>query len=307
LLDCTIRKGDLGMMQSRAIIGLFVIVLTCAARITIADDNTSTEPSSAPADKSGYTLFNPTPTNLLRDLNPDRPSVTEGPYTVDAGHLQVESSFLEYTLDHEDAARTEEFSILPTNFRLGLLNQAELDVILEPLIYQSVHTGNLSQYADGFGDTTVRTKINFWGNDGGMTSFGLIPFVTFPTGSRSDGLGTGHLQGGLIFPLQINLPKDWSVGTMFEIDFDRNDSDSGAGVDWIYSAVVSHPIVGPLDAYVEYVSQSPQHLGHSYQAFFDVGVTYLVNADVQLDCGINNGLSKDTPDYTILAGISVRK
>jgi hypothetical protein len=70
---------------------------------------------------------------------------------------------------------------------------------------------------------------------------------------------------------------------------------------------VSHPIVGPLDAYVEYVSQSPQHLGHSYQAFFDVGVTYLVNADVQLDCGINNGLSKDTPDYTILAGISVRK
>ena len=58
---------------------------------------------------------------------------------------------------------------------------------------------------------------------------------------------------------------------------------------------------------MEYVSQSPQHLGRSYQAFFNIGVTYLVNADVQLDCGINNGLSKDTPDYTIFAGITVRK
>ncbi len=286
------------------------LMLGCVMSIAItakADDGTSTAPASAPANKSKFTLFNPTPDNLLRDLNSDRPDVTEGPYTVDAGHLQVESSFLEYTLDHEDTTRTEEFSILPTNFRLGLLNQAEVDLILNPLIYQSVHTGDMSSHADGFGDTTVRTKINFWGDDGGATSLGLMPFVTFPTGSRSDGLGTGHVQGGLILPFQINLPHDWSIGMMAEVDFDRNDTNTGAGIDWIYTAVVDHKIVGPLDGYVEYVSQSPQHLGLSYQAFFNIGVTYLVNEDVQLDCGINNGLSKDTPDYTIFAGITVRK
>ena len=39
--------------------------------------------------KSQYTLFNPTPDRLLRDLTTDRPDTTECPFTVDAGHDRV--------------------------------------------------------------------------------------------------------------------------------------------------------------------------------------------------------------------------
>ena len=41
-------------------------------------------------DKSQYTLFNPTPTDQMRDFNTDRPTKSNVPYTVDAGHFQYE-------------------------------------------------------------------------------------------------------------------------------------------------------------------------------------------------------------------------
>lgn len=42
-----------------------------------------------PPDKSGYSLFKPTPRQFMRELTTDRPDQTESPYTVDAGHFQV--------------------------------------------------------------------------------------------------------------------------------------------------------------------------------------------------------------------------
>ena len=33
----------------------------------------------------------------MREFNTDRPDVTESPFTVDAGHWQLELSFVEYT------------------------------------------------------------------------------------------------------------------------------------------------------------------------------------------------------------------
>src|ERR1035437_10086184 len=67
----------------------------------VADDTEKTLP-----DKSAYTLINPTPHNLMRELTPDRPDKTESPYTVDAGHYQLEMSFVEFTKSQSDGVRT---------------------------------------------------------------------------------------------------------------------------------------------------------------------------------------------------------
>jgi len=57
-----------------------------------------------PADKSQYNLFDPTPPGLMREMTTDRPDVTQSPYTIDAGHLQIELSLIEYTRDDEPVA-----------------------------------------------------------------------------------------------------------------------------------------------------------------------------------------------------------
>jgi hypothetical protein len=50
-------------------------------------------------DKSVFNLFNPTPAEHLRDMDRDGPGTTESPYTVDAGHFQLEMTLVSYTSD----------------------------------------------------------------------------------------------------------------------------------------------------------------------------------------------------------------
>src|SRR5213594_318437 len=62
---------------------------------------------TASKDKSSYTIFNPVPHDLMRELSPDRPDKTESPYTVDAGHFQLEMDFVNYTHDHDTAGSAD--------------------------------------------------------------------------------------------------------------------------------------------------------------------------------------------------------
>jgi len=54
----------------------FVITVLSFAQKAFAEDATATP------DKSGYTIFNPTPVDLRRPYNTDRPSKTDSPYAL---------------------------------------------------------------------------------------------------------------------------------------------------------------------------------------------------------------------------------
>jgi hypothetical protein len=265
-----------------------------------------TESSKPTVDKSGFTLFNPTPSDQLREFYTDRPDVTESPYTVDAGHYQIEFSFVEYTHDRSDGVESNGFSVLPTNFKVGLLNNLDLQLILNP--YQNIltHSDTVHARNDGFGDAEIRAKWNWWGNDGGATAGGVMPFIKLPTGV--DGLSSHHVEGGVIFPLTVReLPGGFEIGTMAEFDFDRNAADDGYGLDFVHTITLDHTLGSEkLDGYVEFAGFAPIDTGATYLAFFDTGVTYLVKPNVQLDCGINIGLSERAPDFTVFAGMSIR-
>src|SRR6201996_4706938 len=88
-------------------------------------------PLHKPIDRSQYNLFNPTPPDQMRDFNPDRPSVTTGPYTVDPGHWLLEVGLFEYTRDryNSDGVRLDSFASGDTNIRLGVTSFAEVDFL----------------------------------------------------------------------------------------------------------------------------------------------------------------------------------
>src|SRR5688572_7370925 len=77
-------------------------------------------------DKSQYTLFNPTPPDLMRELSTDRPDKTESAYTVDAGHVQIEMDVVSYVYDHSGEPDVEAWDFAIANFKLGLLNNLDL-------------------------------------------------------------------------------------------------------------------------------------------------------------------------------------
>ena len=255
-------------------------------------------------DKSVYTIFNPTPAADLRPFNPDRPDVTESPNTIDAGHYQMEFSFVEYTFDDHQGVRMDGFNVLPANLRIGVLDNLELDYMVNP--YQNIltHGEGITDRVSGFGDTEIRAKLNLWGNDGGDTAGGILPFIVIPSGA--EGISDHHVEGGVILPLAAELPAGFGLGTQAEFDFDRNEDNSGYGVDFVHTITIDHDLIERISAYVEYVGVAPMHLDQTYLAYFDAGVMFALAENVQLDVGINRGLSRQAADYTVFTGLSFR-
>ena len=187
LNDCT-AIGSASGLSLRALpiflAGLFSIEVTAFAADPIIAPQ---PPKPAPIDKSGYTLFNPTPRQFMRELTPDRPDKTESPYTVDAGHFQIEMDVLNYSYDRHtparDETRFERVRIAPLNLKLGLLNNIDLHLGIESYVSTRAHdpaSGAVETHR-GFGDVIPRLKVNLWGNDGGESAGAIMPFFKLPT------------------------------------------------------------------------------------------------------------------------------
>jgi hypothetical protein len=265
----------------------------------------ATQPTvAAPADKSIYTLFNPTPAALLRDLSTDRPDQTESPYTVDAGHWQVELEFFNYTADRESGTRTTALNVAPINFKLGLTNRADLQFIFDGYSRERIRTGGSTTRTRGWGDLTIRFKQNIWGNDGGDTAFALMPFVKLPL--RLSDAGNALVEGGIIVPLAVSLPGGWGLGLMTEIDWMADGTDRTRRAAWINSITFSRDLTARLGGYVEFFSSVSNERGAPWVGQFDVGLTYALSANTQLDAGCNFGLTRAAPDLQPFLGLSVR-
>jgi len=71
--------------------------MALCGQFVFADADSSAASTPGP-DKSQYTLFNPTPIDLLRPYNTDRPSKTDSPLTIDTGVFQIEGDVASWTL-----------------------------------------------------------------------------------------------------------------------------------------------------------------------------------------------------------------
>jgi len=256
--------------------------------------------------KSRYNLFNPTPANLLRELATDRPDKTEGPTTVDAGHCQFEMDFATFTYDRTDGVRTKNWNIAPFNIRVGLRNTVELSLIFESYLREAIddRPARTMSILSGIGDFTTRLKINLWGDDGGQTAFALFPFVKFPT--STGGLGNAPVEGGAIFPFSIKLPAKVDMGMETGVSFLRNESGVNYHQEFVNSVTFTREIIGKLSGYCEFFSGVSTQHDSEWIGTVDLGVTYALTENLQLDCGCNIGITHAADDINAFGGISVR-
>ncbi len=251
---------------------------------------------SPEVDKSRYSLVNPTPRPQWRELSADRPDFTESPYTVDAGAVQLEMSFLDYSKDGDADA----WAIAPFNLKLGLLNNVDLQFVFDPYVRQD--DGETTR--NGSGDTQFRLKINLWGNDGGDTAFALMPLVKVPT--ASDGLGNDHVEGGLIFAFSTDLAEGVGLGLMFETDFVYDDADDDYDTEFVTTGVIGIDLTDDLGFYVEGIGINSTDSGVGFRGLLGLGSTYSLSDNVVLDAGVNIGLSGDVDDVNLFTGITIR-
>jgi hypothetical protein len=252
--------------------------------------------SSRPAEN--YDLFHPVPQSALTPMVTDRPGQTNGPFTVAPGHLQIETGVISYTYDHGSKLNRADF-FSQSEFRIGLIPDGEIDLVLNPFSWQR----QAGASASGFGDTTLQGKWTVWADASGNAGFGLIPFITFSTAQH--GLGNGRAQGGVFFPFETPLPADFSLGFMPGAFAARNPM-GGYHAQIVASVSVSHGLVGELSAFVEFASSIDPHHASEWVGTVDFGLIYLITPDLQLDAGMNVGVTHAAPDVNPFLGLSVR-
>ena len=279
--------------------------LSCAAVVMILFPRGAQAENSA-ADKSQYTIFNPTPVDLRRAYNTDRPSKTDSPFTIDAGVFQIESDVANWTLDYEKGVRSRTWIIGNTNVKLGLSNWMDLQIF--PQFYVNRHTSGkrfgpaLEQ--DGFGDTTVRLKINLLGNDGGKLAIGFVSSLKIPT--NTDHTGNHVWEPGFGLPVNYSLPWGFTFFGQTRIDILDETASSNMRLQWQNPIGLSRAILGNLSGYAEFYNAVSTGHDHSWVGTADVGLIYQVSRDFSIDVNSFFGLTPSADDLNVFVGFARR-
>jgi hypothetical protein len=264
-------------------------------------------------DKSRYNLFNTVPKDEMREMSTDRPDQTESAYTVDAGHYQIEMSLFDFSRDRRnaehDGSRADTYTYGSTNFKMGVLNNVDLQFVFDPYIIERSRERNedgeiFHETRQGMGDLTTRVKINLWGNDGGKTALALMPYVKIPT--NQENLGNNDVEGGLIIPLSVSLPLGWDMGVMTQLDIVREEGKRRYHTEFFNTITFGHRIIGNLNGYAEFAAQVDTRNASRWAGQVDAGLTYGLTDDIQLDIGVNVGVTRPADDVNPFIGLSLR-
>ena len=266
----------------------------------------------------GFSLFNPVPANRLRELSTDRPGKSHSSITVDAGHFQIESDFLNYTFDPHGSGdiTTRAYSVGTPILKLGVTNwmDVELGLALFNSLRQSDGSSSVNASnggaggtitARGFGDTFLGAKINAFWNDGGDQSLALLPFLKLPT--AASGLGNGYAEFTVNAPYTIALSKPWSLTVEPNVGLLRNSDNTTYRGDYGLIVNLNRPVfIKGLTAAVELAVDASTERAAATKMSFDPSLQYLVSKNLQLDVGVYLGLNNATPRYNPYIGVSYR-
>ena len=281
--------------------------ITTKAQNVVAE--TAANAAEESPDKSRYTIADPTPAALMRELSADRPDKTDCPFTVDAGHFQVEMDFANVTYDRPNPehgnVRLTAFEISPMNLKVGLLNNLDFQLVFTP--YRWEETNNLDERTverkSGFDGITPRFKLNLVGNDGGLFALALIPFVKVPFSERH--LDNGFVEGGVGVPYAFDIPS-WDVGFQTTLHFNQNELGGGNHMEIDNSVSIGHSLIGKLSLAAELFGRVSLERGAGRVGTGDAWLTYQVEEHLRFDGGIYIGMTLAADDWHPWLGMTWR-
>jgi hypothetical protein len=260
-------------------------------------------------DKSSYNLFNPTPRALMREMSADRPDKTDCPFTVDAGHFQLEMDFANMTYNQPSSergnVRVTEVEAAPMNLKVGLLNSLDFQLIYTSYRWEETDNRDteITERKSGFDGITPRLKVNLVGNDGGFFALALIPFVALPLSSGQ--LRKSSVEGGLGIPYAFDIPG-WDVGFQTTFHYNRDGAGSGYHTEFDNSVSIGRRIIGKLSLSAEFFSSVSTEQNSDWVGTVDTWLTYQVNKNLRLDGGVYIGVTPAADDWHSWVGMTWR-
>jgi hypothetical protein len=234
----------------------------------------------------------------------DRPTKSTSPCTAPQGHFQLESDLFNETVDHTVGVTTTTQLFTSPTLKYGLTKSVDLEANITPYERVSVRDHGVTTTAEGFGDLYLKAKFSLLSGDVGA---GLVPYLKVPTAHA--GLGNGAVEGGVIAPLQFNLPQSWSIVVDPEVDVLENNDGLGrhANVQGLVS--VSKGVTSQVTLSAELWSDvNWDPAGRVTQVSADLGAAWIPtrSPNLQFDGGFNFGLNRKTPGVQGYVGVSRR-
>jgi len=300
-----------------------IVSRLAVAAVLCADGVAWAEAEEATPDKSEFNLFHPTPSEYMRDMDTD---FIESPYTLDAGHFQLEMS-ADWAQDRDSFdgvdQRWRAWSTEMT-LRVGLLDRLDAQLVLEPYISERelrrsspspTQSGGSRSTRRGFGDMTLQFKYNVWGNDEGRTALAVAPYVSIPT--SDDDLGSPGVEGGLAVPMEFELPGDFDLGVTSQIEAVRDERDAedhdltpkfdrGYHPGFGNSVALGHDLFEDLYGYVEFSSFVSTQPGEDWIGAVEAGWSLELTENLQVNAGVSFGVSRWADDVNPYIGIAWR-
>lgn len=240
----------------------------------------------------------------LRDFCADRPGKGSPPCVIDVGVFQAEMGAVDASFQRSGPGSSETYAVGALELRLGLTPNLEGQIAWTPYAQVRARDGGATSRTSGVGDLSFTLRRSLRNPDGSGLSVALQPYVSAPTGKR--GIGAGGWQGGLIVPISAPLTDEVSLGLAPQVDVVRDADGEGTHLSWSLAAGVSRSL-GPMNVAFELwggIDDDPS--GDSRQASVDLTLAWTPVDGLQFDIGVYGGLTRDTPDLEIGAGIARR-
>lgn len=242
--------------------------------------------------------------DLDEPLVTDRPDFTEASSTVGLGVAQIEFGYTyTYNNDAGESVRSQSFG--EPLLRYGTLaDWLELRLGLFP-VQERTRTAGASDTTTGTEDLYTGFKIGLTPQCGILPEMALIPQMTVPTGSNA--FTTDEVLPGVnwIYGWEVNDFISTAGSTQFNRAID--DGTGNAYTEWAQSWTVAYTLTEDVGAYTEWYALFP-HSADTAQVehYFNGGLTYLINNDMQFDVRAGTGLNDDADDFFVGTGLSIR-
>ena len=255
--------------------------------------------------KRQFSLLHPTPRRYMRPMVPDRPGITESPYSVDAGHVQYETDALRLLTRREGTTHGHDWYVNHALAKVGLTDRTDLQIGVDSYTdtrnYDDADASQTQEY-HGLGDVNIRVKQTLFGDDDSRWALGLIGYVTLPTGGLR---GDGAVEFGAVLPVIYQLTKPWSIGGQMatQVYWDRETQSRYLQLTPTFTT--DYQFTKLVQAFVELVGYKDvrQPL---WRSSINTGVQLDVSDNVQLDLGTHQPITRST-DREYFFGLSFRR
>jgi len=239
------------------------------------------------------------------ELVTDRPDQTESSSTVPPGYVQFEFG---WTHTEDGDPDIERDAIPETLVRAGLSKDLEFRLGFDGWQCEDIDSSTTSEHhLDGRGDASVGIKWKIMSEDYCFPEVALIPSLSLPIGA--DDVTSDRFDPSYRLAFSHTISNRFSLGYNLGQALTTEEDELGdhdTRHSFLYTLVLGAELMDRLDSFVELFGDMPTGSEGGPKHSFDLGLTYLLQDNLQIDMLFGFGLSDSADDWFFGTGVVYR-